>query len=169
MAEILGIVAGAIACLQATDLLVEYTPKLYRVGRKMKVAKKEIKAFASNVDDFIITVRSACIAIKVHTPSKVEDYQPVLQYLAGKKMIQRALKQYYLVEETLLREIPDIRDLKYKSELRVRLNWVRHSRRVKEATTAMESVKVTFLLLTQSIVLEGLRRLERTPAVHEQM
>lgn len=167
--EVVAVLASAVACVQGTEILIKYSKKLYKAGKKMKVATKEISDFALKVEDFTNTIRAACISIKMHCAATDKECQPVMQYLISKNMIPKALRSYRTVRRRLLREIPELGALGNKYELSARLVWVRRRKQVEESLKVMESVKVTFLLLTWSLVLEGLRQEERTPYIGDQM
>lgn len=130
MAELVAIIASAVACVQGTEMLIKYSRRLYRFGKQIKFAGDDIKTFAHDVEMFTNTIIAACNAIKAHALPGQASYQPVMQYLLRKNLIMRALEQYATVRERVLEEIPPLAAFKDKHELHVRFNWGRRKKHV---------------------------------------
>jgi len=169
MAEVLATVAGVIGCAQAAKELGKLARGLRRIGKGIQGAEVDIPIYANSVRSFSDTIGLACISLQEYLEDENAQESQIIQHLCKKRIFSNAKKQFNLLYEDLNENIPKITVLKGFLELIVILKWALGKRERDLMLAKMESVKTTFMIIQQSIILTTLRTGFRNEKVEKEM
>jgi len=165
----LSIAASIVALCTAAKSCHKLAKSAYRTSVRVKTAQDDIYNFSRDVHLFGDVLLLACNALE---PFQDEESQqrPVIQYLVDKKVLDQLSK----MSDRLLRELDDyipaeLRDLRNTWKLVTRFRWVSQRKEIEAMGPKMESLKCSFNLVLNSVLLETVRLQPRTEGNSREM